>query len=236
MRRVYCTFAMVFFAGTFAPASAQLQSGKSLLHRTWTSSEGVKIEGEVTVFEGETVSLKTSKGFFRITMDKLDQADQNFIRKNAPPEIISAPEKSASKNGVLLRTDSRKSYKGSYKVTVGGSTVRNNATLRQVYTNIYLVVPFGYDITRLRLMSDAGKEVETKIPEFPVKELESFFSVWKKNEPILRDLKEDAVTPQQDGALKELIAYIESQRDIARGLKWDPAVERESKPRSFIRI
>ncbi|MEM9478400.1 MAG: SHD1 domain-containing protein [Verrucomicrobiota bacterium] len=55
--------------------------------RTWTSVDGKKIEAEFIETDGETVTIRRDDGRqFTLPLDKLSEADRNFVRKKAKSE------------------------------------------------------------------------------------------------------------------------------------------------------
>ncbi|MCB1076515.1 MAG: hypothetical protein KDM63_00545 [Verrucomicrobiae bacterium] len=49
--------------------------------RTWTSSDGKTLEGEITSLEGDQITLKTEKGEFKFPLARLSEADQAFAKE-----------------------------------------------------------------------------------------------------------------------------------------------------------
>ena len=76
-----------------ASLSLAQQTGTS---RTWTSSDGKKIEAVLIDADGETVALKTTAGLFKLPVSRLSAEDQAFLtawRGQAPLKLAPWPEK-----------------------------------------------------------------------------------------------------------------------------------------------
>lgn len=75
-----CVALLLFSAASMASAES----------RTWTSSDGRTLEGEILSLEGDLVNLKTERGNFELPLARLSEADQAWAKewktKNmAPP-------------------------------------------------------------------------------------------------------------------------------------------------------
>ena len=57
--------------------------------RSWTSSDGNKVQGEIVSLEGNEVSLRTTKGVFKFPLTRLSKADQDYAK--AWKEKASSP-------------------------------------------------------------------------------------------------------------------------------------------------
>ena len=64
-------------------AGAIFSTDLSLLaeERTWTSSDGRTLVGEIQGLEGDSVKLKTATGVFEFPLDRLSEADQKFAKE-----------------------------------------------------------------------------------------------------------------------------------------------------------
>jgi len=57
--------------------------------RSWTSSDGNKVQGEIVSLEGNEVSLRTAKGVFKFPLARLSKVDQDYAK--AWKEKASSP-------------------------------------------------------------------------------------------------------------------------------------------------
>ncbi|MEM1294241.1 MAG: hypothetical protein AAGH89_02680 [Verrucomicrobiota bacterium] len=69
--------------------------------RSWTSSDGKAIQGQLEDFDGSTVQLRTTRGVFKFPADRLSAMDQRLLRRwveNRPvqvgdwPDFVEAPD------------------------------------------------------------------------------------------------------------------------------------------------
>ena len=74
-------------AVTFSVSNAHGES------RTWTSSDGRYLSGEIEGLDGDTVKLKTAAGVFEFPLERLSEANKEFARewkKNSQPAGVPA--------------------------------------------------------------------------------------------------------------------------------------------------
>lgn len=65
--------------------------------RTWTSTDGKKVQGEILALEGDEITLKTARGEYQFSLSRLSKEDQDFARswkETAPSASSPAPSPS----------------------------------------------------------------------------------------------------------------------------------------------
>lgn len=80
----YC-FSMIpqvrFAVGILSVASCLLVTPVSAEERTWTSSDGKEIKGEIVGLEGDEISLRVNGSLFQLPLTRLSGADQEYAKK-----------------------------------------------------------------------------------------------------------------------------------------------------------
>lgn len=66
--------------------------------RTWTSTDGRELQGEILSLEGDLITLKTDRGNFEFPLSRLTEADQTWA-KEWKEKAMAAPADEASSGG-----------------------------------------------------------------------------------------------------------------------------------------
>ncbi|MCB1065312.1 MAG: hypothetical protein KDN20_20640 [Verrucomicrobiae bacterium] len=89
------SLSLILAAGLFLVLPANLSAES----RTWTSSDGRALEGEILSLEGDQITLKTERGNFEIPLSRLSEADQTFAKEWKEKKMAATPGDEPEKGG-----------------------------------------------------------------------------------------------------------------------------------------
>lgn len=124
--------------------------------RTWTSSDGKKLEGTLEDFDGDQVQLRTERGVFKFAISRLSEADQKYIKDwaaNAPlkvgefPDFVEVPldleVETVSEDGPFVYRSPHFEFHAPERLSK--SVVRDFSRIFEATYEVIKALPVGFD-------------------------------------------------------------------------------------------